>query len=264
MLRYSILINTTDTFEDCWEPFFILFKKYWPNYIGKIYLNTEFKDYSHSGLNIICVKNSINNSNFKLSWSECLKIALNNIDDDIILYLQEDYFLKDFVKNDIINDIYKIMKKFNEIECIHLTSSSGIISDKSIYNDNLYKIINPQRYFVSCQAAFWRKTFLFSILSKFENAWQFEEFASKRASKINPIFLRYFCNNNVIIPYILTGVVQGRWNEEVINLFLKNSINVDFSKRGFIKDTKPKSFIKKIVYILKKYNVLIKNNIFKN
>ena len=57
--NYAILINTTDSFDDCWEPFFKLFKKHWPEFNGKIYLNTETKEFKYSGINIISIKNGL-------------------------------------------------------------------------------------------------------------------------------------------------------------------------------------------------------------
>ena len=42
MKSYSIIINTCDKFEDCWDPFFQLWSTYWKDCQGKIYLNTEF------------------------------------------------------------------------------------------------------------------------------------------------------------------------------------------------------------------------------
>lgn len=44
-MKYALLVNTCDKFEDCWIPFFSLLKKYWPDCSGKIYLNTEYKSY---------------------------------------------------------------------------------------------------------------------------------------------------------------------------------------------------------------------------
>ena len=102
MLNFSILINTTDNFKDCWFPFFTLFKKYWPDYSGNIYLNTETKVYAHEGLNIISIQNNIYTPDNSITWSECLIKALQVIDDEIILYMQEDYILKSFVKSDLI------------------------------------------------------------------------------------------------------------------------------------------------------------------
>ena len=67
---YAILINSTDSFEDCWHPFFKLFSKFWPNYEGKIYLNTETKDFKYHELDIVCIKNNISPPAKKNTWSE--------------------------------------------------------------------------------------------------------------------------------------------------------------------------------------------------
>lgn len=96
-MKYSILVNTCDNFEDCWNPFFTLFKKYWSDYAGTIFLNTEYKTYEYSGLTIVpiqgCLKNKYPRTK-RPTWSQCLKWALESINTDIILYLQEDYFIK--------------------------------------------------------------------------------------------------------------------------------------------------------------------------
>ena len=109
--KYSILINTTDSFEDCWIPFFTLFKTYWPDYVGKIYLNTETKIFTFPGLDIISIQNSKLTPDKKITWSECLIRALSSIDDEIILYIHEDCFFKDFVKNDLIEKYVSIITK---------------------------------------------------------------------------------------------------------------------------------------------------------
>jgi hypothetical protein len=262
--NYSILINTTDTFEDCWFPFFTLFKKYWPEYTGKIYLNTETKSYSHEGLNIISIKNNKNTANNKVTWSECLIRALNLIDDEIVLYMQEDYFLKDFVKNDIVEKFVQLIHDNYKIDCIHLTDAGGNLGLASTYHENLNHLISPQRYLTNCQAALWKKKTLTSLIRPYENAWQFEEFASKRAAKLNPIFLgvsRSFVKHNEyeIIPYVFTGIIQGRWYEPVVQLFNKNDILVDFSKRGFVNQAPKRSIKTKFLYQLNRFPILIKN-----
>ena len=94
--EFSILINTTDSFSDCWGPFFHLFCEYWPNYDGKIYLNTENKTFSYQNLNIISVQNGLKNG----TWSECLEHAVNKIDEEYFIYLQEDYFFNNLVNHE--------------------------------------------------------------------------------------------------------------------------------------------------------------------
>lgn len=155
--KLTILVNTTDSFEDCWFPFFTLFKKYWPEFKGKIYLNTETKIYCHDGLNIICIQNNMEKPNNTLKWGECLIRALNFIDDNVILYMQEDYFLKDFVKNDYLDEFVKLISTNIDIDCIHLTDAGGHLGISSSYHDKLNHLISPQRYLANCQAALWKK-----------------------------------------------------------------------------------------------------------
>ncbi|TWJ04615.1 hypothetical protein JN11_00332 [Mucilaginibacter frigoritolerans] len=243
---YSIFVNTTDRFEDCWYPFFKLFGTYWPDYKGKIYLNTEYKEFSYPGLNIISVKNSsITKDADKVTWSECLIRALNVIDEDIILYMQEDYFLKAPVKTETVSDFVGRMKE-NDIDCLHLTdqNTKGPFS-LSEYTD-LWIIGQSALDRVCCQAALWKKEILLQYIKTWESPWQFETNGTKRANLLPHKFYTvnrniYKLNINEIVPYIFTGVVQGRWYEGVIELFKENNIYVDFRKRGFLKDAKPKT-----------------------
>lgn len=264
--KYSLLINTCDKFEDCWIPFFKLFSIYWPDYKGKIYLNTEYKDFSYQGLNIICTKVcEVNNvpKNKRATWSECLHWALEQINTDIVLYLQEDYFLKDKVKNDIVENYVSLMLENKNIACIHLTDQAVETSGKSEFQ-NLDKVSTKQRYRVSCQAALWRKQELFDIIRVKEDAWQFEEFGSMRSTLLNRNYLvvnaNYVkLNEFEIIPYVFTGIIQGRWFEETVPLFQKHEIQVDFSIRGFVKDTPKKALNKRIKYRLTKIRKQIEN-----
>lgn len=265
-MKYSILINTCDKFEDCWNPFFQLFSKFWPDYSGKIYLNTEYKDYSYPGLDIIAVKGCKRHDfppNERATWSQCLLWALELIDTDIVLYMQEDYFLKDMVKNEIVEDYVNLMADNEIIKCIHLTDQA-VKTDRPSKYSNLDVVALDQRYRVSCQAALWKKGELQLIIRKYENAWEFEEFGSKRSSAYKHIYLtvnRAFVRLNIyeIIPYIFTGIIQGRWYEEVIPLFRRNHIRIDFSVRGFNKSRIQKPLSKRIQYRLSKIPKIIRN-----
>lgn len=265
-MEYSILINTCDKFEDCWNPFFKLWSIFWKDCRGHIFLNTEYKDFSYPGLNIKVVKGADIHRvprQKRATWSQCLKWALDAIPTDLVLYMQEDYFLKDKVKNDIIEKYVSFMQEHPEIKCIHLTDQA-VHSDGATKYENLNKVAYKQRYRVSCQAALWRKKELLDILRGYESAWGFEEFGSKRSTIMKH---QYLVVNNVkldkfeIIPYIFTGIIQGRWYEQTIPLFNKFGIEMDFSKRGFIADYQGKPLIKRVNYRLYKIPKIIRNNI---
>lgn len=262
--NYSILINTCDKFEDCWKPFFKLFKIYWPEYNGKIYLNTEYKDFSYEGLNIICLKVAAGEQDaHKITWSECLMRALEKIDADIVLYMQEDYFLKDYVKNELVEK-YASLFLDNEIDCIHLTDQAVVEERDKCKLEGLNNVKVKQRYRISCQAALWRKDVLHCYLRTYENAWQFEEFGSKRASILKHKF--YVVDRNwvkldkfEIIPYIFTGIVQGKWYEKVVPLFSNHNIKIDFSKRGFLGKAIKPPIIQRLKNKFKRVPIVLKN-----
>lgn len=247
---YTILVNTTDSFEDCWIPFFTLFKKSWPDYKGKIYLNTETKSFTFPVLSIVPVRNNKHTPAKKRTWSECLIGALENIEDEIILYMQEDYFIKSNVKNEIIEDFVRLMKE-NNIDCIHLTdqNSPGPFSPSN-YED-LWLIDKIASYRVSCQAALWKRSVLLQYIRAYENPWQFEKYGTKRSQILDHKFYtvsrdKYILNENEIIPYVFTGIIRGRWFEEVVELFEDNQINIDYTNRGFVKDATSKSLFSRI------------------
>jgi len=265
---YSILINTCDKFDDCWDPFFKLWTLYWSDCNGRKYLNTEYKDYHYEELDItplkVCETHHMP-KNHRATWSQCLKWALEAIDTDIVLYMQEDYFLKDIVKNDIVEKYVKLMYKYPDIQCIHLTDQAVIAEGKSEY-EYLNKMVYSQRYRVSCQAALWRKTELLDLVREYEDAWEFEEYGSMRSGilkrdyyVVDKDYVQLNCFE--IIPYIFTGIVQGHWYEEIVPLFQKHGIVVDFSKRGFVNDAKPKPFMKRVKYRLNKIPKIIRNRI---
>jgi hypothetical protein len=237
LAQVAILVNTTDNFNDCWVPFFALFKKYWFNFNWTIYLNTESASYSIEGLNIVSLRHNLKTPKVKPSWSECLLRALNFIPDEVVLYLQEDYFLHDFVMNDQINEFVRLIST-TDIDCIHLTDQAtpGPFHP-SIYT-NLLEIDNKAPYRISTQAALWKKDVMKQYIRKNESAWQFELYGTRRAHILKHKILNvdtsiYIKGKNEIIPYIFTGVIKGKWNKEVVDLFKRNGLEIDFSNRGF-------------------------------
>ncbi|TDO19020.1 hypothetical protein [Pedobacter duraquae] len=264
--NFAILVNTTDSFEDCWLPFFTLFKKYWPNYQGKIYLNTETKVFTFPGLDIVSIQNDKINKGYRPSWSECLKRALDFIPNEVVLYLQEDYFLKEEVNNDVVEEFGEMIRK-TPIDVIHLIDacSNGPFLKSEEY-PNLLEFSQKASDRISCQAALWKKDVLKYYLLDDESGWQFETYGTKRAHfvkhkifKINKDFFGF--QRNQAVPYVLTGVILGRWKRDVVSLFDEHNLVVDFSKRGFHEPRVPLSFPTRLKNKIKRAPKGIKNRI---
>ncbi len=176
----TILVNSTDGFWDCWYPFFKLFETYWPRCPHKIVLNTETKEYRHAGLDIVCTKTYSREFGRKLSWSECLIRCLDMIDTDAILYLQEDYFVNDYVDAGHLYQLLHIMhrEKYSHIRLMEL--DNGGPWHQSLY-PLLWEIDQRANHRISLQAGLWMKDRLKFYLNPRENAWQFERWGNRRA-----------------------------------------------------------------------------------
>jgi hypothetical protein len=233
----TIFVNTSDSFEDCWQPFFTLFERFWPNCPHPIVLNTETKDYSFKDLNIVCAKVAIG-ENRRLTWSECLERALDSIHTPYILYLQEDYFLEGNVRADSLEIMLSELRA-GHADVIRLSESNEAGPWLRAENALIWEIAQNAKYRISLQAALWRKDFLRAQVRSHENPWQLESFGSMRLRRQK---VKIFCVNRElfsgkrkeIFPYTPTGVVAGKWVQHVVeHLFARQGIIVDFSQRGF-------------------------------
>ncbi|MDP9041994.1 MAG: hypothetical protein M3N30_08425 [Bacteroidota bacterium] len=238
MYPYSVFVNTTDKFEDCWLPFFRLFTIYWPDFKGTIYLNTEYKEFQYEGLNIVSVRNCERFARKQNTWSECLEAGVKFVDNEILLYMQEDYFFHGLVENDTIHKFALIMEN-SDMDCIHLTDQHSFGPFQPSPFEKLWRLSKYAHHKISCQAALWKKETLIQFIRSYENPWQFELYGTLRSQLSDPNFYTidrnmYGIKKKEVIPYIFTGVIQGKWYEKVVDLFSKHDIEVDYGIRGFI------------------------------
>lgn len=238
---YTILVNSSDGFEDCWSPFFKLFTMQWPQCKNPVLLNTEFKNFDYPGLNLKSSKSNAVSPERRLTWSECLINALRQVDTLLVLYLQEDYFFEKKVNEEKINEFASMMianKAIKYIGLTHTGNSGPFIGYEN--NPDLCIVERTASYRISTQAGLWQKETLLSYLRPEENGWMFEIFGTQRAKKRQELFLtanreKYNPANGSIIEYIHTGIIKGRWHPAIPALFTKHGIEIDFSKRGFYK-----------------------------
>lgn len=237
-MKIAILVNTCDKFDDCWDPFFILWNKFGLSTdISSIYLNTERKIYTTNLCNVIslavCDKYKWTEPH-PPTWSWCLDKALESISEEFVLYMQEDYFLDYKIQENRVVEFVELMSKDDTIDCIHLTCCGIFKKTQSKKYHQLSKALTKDKYYVSCQAALWRKSALKELIREHESAWQFERWATKRAALLKKDF--YVANpiDNIFpISYVFTGIIQGKWFRPTVELFEKNNIPMDFTKRGF-------------------------------
>ncbi len=235
-----MLVNSSDGFEDCWVPFFTLLERYWKGLDAPILLNTENQSRTFDKLSVRCAR-AQSKYDRRLTWSECLAEALRQVETELVLYLQEDYFIEQPVDAELIQSLADLMRSRPDIKHIGLTHFGSHPPFEPFRHDSRLWTISPKaRYRVSTQAGLWRKDALQSILLPWENGWMFEIFGSIRAARGADLYLTVRRDTaRPPIYYQHTGIVKGRWSRFVEPLFEREGIEVDFSRRGFWMDSTP-------------------------
>ena len=217
--KCSLIISSCDVFQDTWKPFSILFNKYWSNCPYPTYLITNFLDFNQNKI-----------KSFKVGedkhWASNLKKVLDNIKSEYIIYLQDDYFLKEEIDNKGIENLINIAQKEN-VACLKLYPSPSPKNNYKNYK-NIGEIKSGEKYRVSLQAAIWNTKILKQLLIDGESGWNMEIKGSGRSNSIKQPFLSI---KKPVINYYFTGVVKGKWDYGVIPFLKNHNIEVDTKKR---------------------------------
>jgi hypothetical protein len=243
---FTVLVNSTDAYEDCWAAFFTLFAKFWPQCQLPVLLNTETKDFSWPELNVRAARIAGGRTE-PPPWGECLLRCLDLVNTEVILYLQEDYFLHAPVDVATLDALTRKMVAERHGH-ISLTAHSTEKPWSPLAGEPLLCAVDQKAAFrINLQAGLWRTQVLRRHLRRHENPWQFEVWGTRRSHRVRESFL---CVNPdslrsgkvAIIPYIATGIIEGQWwKPAVIPLFEQQGIHVDFSGRGFHDVLAPKA-----------------------
>lgn len=236
---YTIFVNSSDGFEDCWQPFFELFNQYWPGVEAPILLNTERKHWTYPGLDLRCTRVQKGDGGARrLTWSECLQAGLQQVATPLVLYLQEDYFIERRVLAELIRELAVKMVENPTIRHIGLTHFGGEGPFRKTDDLRLWEIPPRARYRISAQAGLWRVEALLSYLLPWENGWMFEIFGTRRAWRRHELFLTlnrdvFNPKNTPAIQYLHTGIIKGKWHTGIQEVFSRHGIMVNFRERGF-------------------------------
>jgi hypothetical protein len=227
MKDFAIFVSSSDNYSDIWDLFFDLFYRYWPEFQGKIYLQTQEKEYSHKQLNITCTKVG------RLKhFGATLRAGLDKIPEENILFIMIDYIFMGKVNNEQINKYYNFFLTHNadSLRLVEENFENFNLTD----NQDIIECLPPApNRFFSYQIAFWNKTVLKEMALPHENPWSSEWYGDKRAHVI-PLKL-YSIKKEVIppIPYDLRGCLhRSKWLSNAIEFLNKIKYPIDFDKRG--------------------------------
>lgn len=239
-MQLAVFVNSSDGFEDCWAPFFKLFSAYGGGLRGlPVYLNTERKQFECGEMEVLATCVWPRSEIVRPTWSECLYRGLDAVREDLVLYLQEDYFLTQAVRSEIVEEALELLRCDERIGVIYLSDNGPRVAKSCRHAGSFLEVSLPAHYLINTQAAIWRKSYLRSVARPWENAWMFEKFGTlregatrRRILMVTPEALA----QGEVIHYVWSGVMKGKWKPECVDLFRKHDISADFAKRGFYRE----------------------------
>lgn len=241
--RYTLFVNSTDSFEDTWDPFFHLLARHWPQ-SSPVVLNTETKSYTHPLVDVRSTQVARPGEG-TIPWGECMLRALEHIPTELFVYLQDDYFLYAPVMTDVVDDAAEIMTA-EGLDCLRLMECGGGGPWEPTEYPWLWSLAVNARYRIALQAGLWTKSGMRKYLRAHESPWQMEIWGSRRASRIpGKIWCVsrevYHETKPQVIPYVPTGIVKGKWNRDAVEpLFAAEGLSVPYELRGWWDPERPK------------------------
>ena len=228
MLNTSVLIYSCDKYSDVWEPFFTLFFRYWECPF-RVYIATESKK---------CFTPGVTTINGLGTWTERMQKAVREIPTKYVIGMCEDFFFRRKVKQDLIEKCIRYTEHDYEAGCFNFEKECepDIKLLSSEYEN--FGIKPPGHHFQkSCMPTLWRRGYLERLLDCKLDPWNWE-WQEREYPMTHYIWTGSL--KDMAFDYGLTnrnpfGIVQGRWvREDVVPLFQKEGIDVDYQKRGFV------------------------------
>ena len=171
-MNITLLVGTCDKYNFLWNKFGLLFNRYWDHNIDiPRYLLSETLEFNEHGFKSFLPG--------KIPYSDCLKYALDRIDTEYVLWLQDDYFLRKTISKSKFEYYMSFMQ--NGVNRFGIHHDSWLYTKSHLVND-IYKLDQNSLYSISMQASLWNKEFFRSCLitGGSENPWQFEIDGSSR------------------------------------------------------------------------------------
>jgi len=168
--KISILVHTCDSYKFLWKGFVHYWKQYWVDKSIVKYFCNEEKDVNFDGF--------LNIKTGKGEWSDRLEIALNLIQTEYVLYVQEDMWLKKSLPKNLLRKLLNIMEE-RDILCIRIFPKNKLCSYE-FETPPLRKMSRNSLYLLNHQISIWNREFFLTCLEKHETPWVNEKEGTKR------------------------------------------------------------------------------------
>lgn len=216
------MLTTCDGYSDLWDVFFDQLELTFPLSRGiKVYLNTESLSYSNDRFSIVVI-----NNNEASSWSERFLKAIEQINEDFILLLTEEYIIEEVVNIERFFEAITLIERPNVASINLVTLPGNKIGDT-------YFALRELNYknMISLQATLWKKNKLRGYIRLGESPWEFETLGSARGLFNDD---KFYCVSDLhdnLFKYGMGLLIQrGYFNEE--EFYRLSSLGISLNEKA--------------------------------
>ena len=216
----KILVLSCDKNQDTFDAFHHCMEKYYPEHPEVIYTTETIENPYYK---TICKDYPLN------IWTKRIRETLQEIDDNQILIMIDDCFIREAVDTKRIEYASKNLK--GNIAMFNFEKSFDSNDEKTAL-DGFKKRQHNASYEVSIMCGLWDKEKLMKVIKEDSNPWEVE-------GKQNNCGYDYYINSGDYIinwgyeTFIYTGICKGKWCRNIVPFFEQEGIEIDYNKRGF-------------------------------
>lgn len=241
----SLIFVGYDGYVDVWNHCFNLLNEYWKErpktYLASSVIRPEYKN-----VEVVAAGEDT-------EWSLRAKAVLDKVTTPYVILMLEDFFVSDYVDNEMIRDIIELIKE-NEIKFYQLNVQlikQSWEKGKVFKGNRRIKIVpKDKKYGVNLQAAVWETEFLKKMIGNENyNAWKFE-MNQLDVSSYNENRIEYLIDTRNPLNIIHT-IVQSKYLRGALRKLRKKGYYIDSSEREVL--SKKENF--KYVFKLLMYSI---------
>lgn len=204
----AIVVSSCDAFFDAWRPFAFFFRRFWNDCPFPVYLIANRLSVRSRRIQPIMVGKD-------KGWATNMQIALSQISESHILYMQEDYFLTAPVNRGQLADDFAYSFE-HDVASFCFYGRSQLERDFAPINDRYGIVPRDSDGRTRCQVTLWKRDVLASALRPGETAWNMEARGSERTRDL--LAISYEGNDKGPIAYLMSGISRGLWMPDAIAL----------------------------------------------
>jgi hypothetical protein len=261
----TFLVNSCDSYEDLWKPFFLSLKKYWIEFDYPIVLNTETKKFTFNSFDIVC------NGSSHAKWGGRFLDNLKKIKTEYVIIFFDDYLINKYVDVLRIRSCFAVLEQNSDASVCYLVDitkhqgvdlqtnkQSGAETIQSQYSD-FQLIPRSLNYRLNSAPAIWRVADLIKFTNVDDTPWVWEFFGSARTYKTKKKFFCISKDKCDIVSYVndrgMGGAIhRGEWLISAIK-FIEENLGLQVKDKTlrpikFSAENQPHSFRWKIKFLI--------------